>query len=212
MDVNPDDEPIELGQTGVRVRVVAGSRRHPGADAVLRALVAETAAVPAGDVELVHACERCGARHGRVTVAYPLTASGSPRYADVAIHGDAIVAATGTRHPLGGAVEPVALAAGAVIDEAALHPDERAALRGLAADEAALARATLWARKTALLRALGHSDFIEPSRLAISDPRLDGGVGRIERGVPEFGSFWRDVVFHDVAVPGRRAATVAVIG
>ncbi|MGI9823281.1 hypothetical protein [Agromyces sp. Marseille-Q5079] len=212
MDTISDDEPIVLGETGIRVRVVAGSRRQPGPDAVLRALIAESASVPTDDVELVHACEDCGVRHGRVTVAYPLTPSGAPRYGDVAIEGDAIVAATGTRHPLGVAVEPAVLVVGEGIDEVALHPDERMVLRSLGAEEAALARAALWARKNALLRALGHSDFIEPSRLALSAPTEDGGIGRIERSVPEFGSFWRDVVFHDVPVPGRRAASVAVIG
>jgi 4'-phosphopantetheinyl transferase len=212
VDASDADESIELGASGVRVRVVAGVRRPPAPDAVLRALIAEAASVPTDDVELVHVCESCGARHGRVTVAYPLTASGTPRYADVALEGDTVVAATGTRHPLGVAVEPAAVVTGAVIDEAALHPDERMALRDLGADEAAFARAALWARKTALLRALGHTDFIEPSRLALSSPHLDGGVGRIERGVPEFGSFWREVVFHDVRVPGARAASVAVIG
>ena len=212
MDAFSDDEPIELGQTGVRVRVVAGSRRMPGMDAVLRGLVAGAASVPPDDVELVHACEQCGARHGRVTVAYPLTASGGQRYADVAIEGDAIVAATGTRHPLGVAIESASLVGGRLVDEAALHPHERTALGSLGADEAALSRAVLWARKTALLRALGHTEFIEPSRLALSLPHEDGGVGRIERSVPEFGTFWRDVVFHDVPVPGRRAASVAVIG
>jgi hypothetical protein len=37
-------------------------------------------------------------------------------------------------------------------------------------------------------------------------------VGHIARSVPEFGSVWRQVRFHDVAVPGNRAASVAVIG
>ncbi|WP_157426678.1 4'-phosphopantetheinyl transferase superfamily protein [Agromyces salentinus] len=206
------DEPTELGQTGVLVRIVVGGRRQVAPDAVLRALVARAASVPSDDVELVHACDECGARHGRVHVAYPLTASGAHRYADVAIDGGAIIAATGTRHPLGVAVEPAAAESGVLIDEAALHPDERRALRSLGPDEAALVRATLWARKTALLRALGHTDFIEPSRLAVSAPNEDGGVGRIERGVPEFGSFWRAVSFHDVPVPGPRAASVAILG
>ncbi|MFF2370211.1 4'-phosphopantetheinyl transferase family protein [Agromyces sp. NPDC058110] len=215
MDVTAEGELIELGQTGARALVLAGGRRQPGVDLALRGLIAHAASVPADDVELVHACSECGARHGRVLVAYPLTPSGGPWFADVATHGDTIVAAAGTRHPLGVAVEPVVPAdadPGERLDQAAFHPDERAALRDLDADRSAVVRAALWARKTALLRALGHTEFIEPSRLALSIPGSDGGHGRIERSVPEFGSFWQRVAFHDLPVPGPHAASVAVIG
>ncbi|GAA1944629.1 hypothetical protein [Agromyces allii] len=212
MDVTAEGELIELGETGARALVLASARRPPGVDLVLRGLLARSASVPADDVELVHSCAECGARHGRVSVVYPLTVSGAPWFADVAIDGDTIVAAAGTRHPLGVAVEPAATDPGGRIDEAAFHPLERAALTGLGAERGAFVRATLWARKTALLRAIGHTEFIEPSRLALSFPGDDGGLGRIERSVPEFGSFWRQVVFHDLPVRGPRAASVAVIG
>ncbi|WP_136708721.1 hypothetical protein [Agromyces sp. H66] len=211
MDVTTEGELVELEGTGVRVLVFAGSRRPPSADAALRGLIASSSGVPAEDVELEHACATCGARHGRVAVAYPLTASGAPWYADVAVCGDAVVAAAATRHPLGIGMESATLDAGEAIDEAAFHADERRALDELDAARRALVRATLWARKTALLRAVGHTDFIEPSRLALTMPGADGGVGRIVRSVPEFGSVWRRVEFHDVPVPGNRAASVAVI-
>jgi hypothetical protein len=212
MDVPGDGELIELAEAGARVLVLGGARRQPAADAVLRGLIADASGVPADDVELEHACGVCGARHGRVRVPYPLTASGASWYADVAVSGDAIVAAAATRHPLGVGMEAATLESGAVIDEAAFHASERAAIDELDASRAALVRATLWARKTALLRAIGHTDFIEPSRLALSIPGDDGGIGRIVRSVPEFGSIWRLVRFHDVPVPGNRAASVAVIG
>ncbi|ANJ27554.1 hypothetical protein [Agromyces aureus] len=212
MDATAEGELIELGDTGARALVLAGARRPHGVDLVLRGLLARAASVPADDVDLVHACAECGSRHGRVTVAYPLTATGAPWFADVATDGDTIVAAAGTRHPLGVAVEAAAADPGDRIDEAAFHPFERAALAELDAERGAFVRATLWARKTALLRAIGHTDFIEPSRLALSTPVADGGLGRIERSVPEFGSFWRRVVFHDLPVRGPRAASVAVIG
>ena len=212
MDVPGDGELIELEDAGARVLVLGGARRQPAADAVLRGLIADASGVPADDVELEHACGVCGARHGRVSVPYPLTASGASWFADVAVLGDAIVAAAATRHPLGVGMEAATLESGAVIDEAAFHASERAAIDELDASRAALVRATLWARKTALLRAIGHTDFIEPSRLALSIPGEDGGIGRIVRSVPEFGSVWRQVRFHDVPVPGNRAASVAVIG
>lgn len=212
MDVAMEGELVELDETGVRVLVFSGSRRAPAADAVLRGLIAGASGVPAEDVELDHACATCGARHGRVTVAYPLTASGAPWFADVAVCGGVVVAASATRHPIGVGMEPVTHDVGELIDEAAFHPDERAALDGLDATRRPVVRATLWARKTALLRAVGHTEFIEPSRLALTVPDDDGGVGRIARSVPEFGSVWRQVRFHDVPVPGDRAASVAVVG
>jgi 4'-phosphopantetheinyl transferase len=211
MDVTADGELIELEGSGARVFVVAGGRRVPGADAVLRGLVGRTAGVPADDVELEHGCAVCGARHGRPAVTYPMTASGGQWYADVAVSADAVVAATATRRPLGVGIESATLDAGAVMDMAAFHASERAALDELDAARRPLVRAMLWARKTALLRAIGHTDFIEPSRLALTIPGEDGGVGRITRSVPEFGTWWRDVRFHDVPVPGNRAASVAVV-
>jgi hypothetical protein len=212
VDPGTDAELIELDDAGARVRVVVGTRRAPAPDAVLRELIADGTGVPADDVELVHECAVCGARHGRVSVAYPLTNTGAPWFADVAVSGESIVAAAGTRHPLGVGIEVATLDSGAVIDTAAFHVSERAALDALDPARRSLVRATLWARKTALLRAVGHTEFIEPARLALSVPGDDGGVGRIVRSIPEFGSVWRQVRFHDVPVPGNHAASVAVIG
>ncbi|KRC58451.1 hypothetical protein ASE14_17825 [Agromyces sp. Root81] len=211
MDVAAEGELIELEASGVRIVVVMRGRRGPAADTVLRGLLAHSTGVPADDVELVHDCVECGARHGRPSVAYPLTPSGAPWYADVAVAGDVIVSAAATRHPVGVGVESAALESGAVIDEAAFHASERTALDRFDPAARAIARATLWARKSALLRAVGHTDFIEPSRLALSMPSDDDGVGRIEVSPPEFGSGWRGIRFHDVEVPGSRAASVAVL-
>ena len=121
MDIPGDGELIELEEAGARVLVLGGARRQPAADAVLRCLIADVSGVPADDVELEHACGVCGARHGRISVPYPLTASGASWYADVAVSGDAIVAAATTRHPIGVGMEVATLDAGAVIDEAAFH-------------------------------------------------------------------------------------------
>lgn len=212
MDDATDGELIELEAAGVRVLVVARGRRGPGTDTVLRRLVAEGSGVPADDVELVHACEVCGARHGRPVVTYPMTPSGGAWFADAAVSGDAIVAAAGTKRRIGVGVETAVAAVDDVIEQAAFHVGELAALAELDPARRPLVRAMLWARKSALLRAVGHTGFIEPSTIAISIPGDDGGVGRLERSVPEFGSGWREIRFHDVPVPGNRAASVAVLG
>ena len=211
-DESADGELIELADSGVRVLVISRGRRGPGTDSVLRRLVAGGSGVPAGDIELVHACEICGARHGRPVVAYPLTPSGGAWFADAAVSGDAIVAAAGTRRPVGVGIESAVAGFDEVIDEAAFHTSELAVLADLDPARRPLVRATLWARKSALLRAMGHTAFIEPSRLAVSTPGDDDGVGRVERSVPEFGPAWREIRFHDVPVPGNRAASVAVLG
>ncbi|MDQ2661661.1 MAG: hypothetical protein M3Y46_11490 [Actinomycetota bacterium] len=212
MDVTAEGELVELEDAGTRVLVLSGSRRPPTADAALSGLIANSSGVPADDVELVHTCGVCGARHGRVSVAYPLTTSGAPWYGDVAVRGDAVVAAATTRHPLGVGIESATIDAAGAIDEAAFHVSELEALDELDPARRALVRATLWARKAALLRAMGHTDFIEPSRLGLSIPGEERAVGRIVHSVPEFGSVWRQVRFHDVPVPGNHAASVAVVG
>lgn len=210
MDLTADDV-VELGDSGVRVAVAGTGRRGPGVDAVLRAHLAATAGVPADDVELDHACAVCGARHGCPTVRYPTTPSGGSWFADAAVGGGVVVAAVGTRHPVGVGIEVAVADAGALVDEVALHPEERDRLEALDAAAQPLVRAMLWARKAALLRALGHAGVIEPSRLAVSLPGEDDGVGRIVRTVPDFGSTWDRIRLHDIAVPGRVAASVAVL-
>ncbi len=206
----PDDV-IELGDTGAHALVAVPGRRGGGVDAVLREHLAATAEVPADDVELDHACPECGARHGSPTVRYPTTPSGARWFADAAVAAGVVVAAVGPRHPLGVGVEAAIGEVGPDVDEVALHPEERRRLEALDAAARPLVRATLWARKSALMRALGHTGVIEPSRLALSMPGEDDGIGRIEQTVPEFGSRWDEIRLHDVPVPGRVAASVAVL-
>lgn len=210
MDLD-DGERIALGDAGGEALVLPMPRRAVRGEVVLKAHLAEMAKVPADDVELALECPICGARHGRPTVAYPTTPSGAPWYADVAVAGDLVVTVVGKRHPLGAAIESSELAIGAVIDEAAFHALERAALDALDPQRRALVRSSLWARKTALLRAVGHTDFIEPSRLAVSIPGADGGLGFVERAVPELGAAAAGARFHDLPVPGARTAAVAVL-
>lgn len=210
MDLSESDV-VELGDTGVRVVVVAAGRRAGAVEAVLRAHLGAAAGVPADDVELDHACAQCGARHGSPTVVYPATASGGRWFADAGVAGGVVVAAVGSRHPLGVGVEPATADPGPIVDEAALHHEERARLADLDPPARALVRAQLWARKAALLRAHGHLGVVEPSLIAVTSPIDDDGVGRIARTLPELGARWDQVRLHDVAVPGRLAASVAVL-
>ncbi|UIP58182.1 hypothetical protein DSM26151_10530 [Agromyces marinus] len=204
-------ETIELPGTGVRVLVVAGGRRGIGVDAALRAHVAHVAGVPADDVELDHACPLCGVRHGSPAVRYPTTPSGASWFADAATGGGVVVAAIDARHALGVGVEAVAPEPDPALDEAALHPEERARLDGLDVTARGMVRAQLWARKAAMLRAIGHVSVVEPARIALTMPGDDAGDARVVRGAPELGDGWSRVRIRDVAVPGRAAASVALV-
>lgn len=210
MNAVADGEIVELPGGDARVLVAVRGRRGPAPEALLRRLVAAGAGVPADDIELVQACESCGGRHGRPSVGYPTTPSGAPWFVDAGAAGDLVVAAAATRRRVGVGVEPVGGPL-ETVDDAALHASERAALDELEGPARARARATLWARKSALLRAIGHTDFTEPSTLALTMPDDDEGLGRIARTVPEFGPGWRGVRFHDLAVPGGVVASVVVL-
>ncbi|WP_353827448.1 hypothetical protein [Agromyces sp. SYSU T0242] len=207
----PGGEVVELDGTGVRVAVVAGGRRPRGVAGLLRAHLAASAGVPADDVELDEACPVCGLRHGSPSVRYPTTPSGGTWYADAATAGGVVVAAVGTRHPVGVGVEVVTPEPSPVLDAAALHPDERARLDALDPGSRPLVRAQLWARKAALLRAVGHLDVLEPARIALSVPGDDDGEARVRRGVPEVGPGWAELRILDLDVPGRVAASVALL-
>lgn len=211
MQATPDGQTWTIDEVGVTIVRVHDERHAKSAEQVLRRLIAGLAGVPGDDVELDRRCAQCGARHGAPTVEYPVPPSGGRWHADVASADGIVVAATGTRHPLGIAVE-AAGPEGRTIDEAAFHAGELAVLDALVASERERLRATMWARKAALARALGHRAFLEPARIELTSPRDDDGPARLVRAVPELGASWRRVVVHDVPGTEGVAAAVAVLG
>jgi 4'-phosphopantetheinyl transferase len=216
MQAMPGEQTWTVDEVGVIILHVAGERHAKGPEQVLRGLVARVSGVPGDDVELLRTCAECGARHGTPTVEYPTPPSGARWYADVAAADGIVVAAAGTGHPLGVAVEQAG-PAGRTIDEAAFHAGELALLDAAVGPGRERLRATMWARKAALARALGHRAFLEPARVELSSPHDDGGTGRLMRAVPELGAAWRRIAVHDVTlhdVPGAEglAAAVAVLG
>ncbi|BDZ65929.1 4'-phosphopantetheinyl transferase superfamily protein [Agromyces mangrovi Wang et al. 2018] len=210
MDATQDGDRFELGERGPSVFVHRTARRAPSATAVLRALLADRAEVPSDDIELDWSCAACGARHAAPVVGYPTTASGGRWYADAAAAPGLGVAVVDRRRTVGLAIEPVDLVDAPAIDLAAFHPSERTALDAMDDEERRVARAALWARKAALLRAVGHTRFLEPARIALSLP--DDAPGRMERSVPEFDALGAAPEFHGVPVGGGWVAAVAVLG
>ncbi|WP_353809390.1 hypothetical protein [Agromyces sp. SYSU T00194] len=209
MDATQDGERLEIGERGPSVFVHRTSRRAPSATAVLRALLADRAEVPADDIELDWSCPECGARHAAPAIGYPTTASGGRWFGDAAVGPGIGIAVVDRRHPVGVAVESTDLVDHAAIDLAAFHPLERRALDALDPGARRVARAELWARKAALLRVVGHTRFVEPSRLALSMP--DGGPGRIERSVPEFDALGATPELHGLPAGGGWVAALAVL-
>jgi len=210
------EEVWTLDDSGVTIARVVDERHSKGTEQVLRRLVARVTGVPDDDVELERRCGECGARHGVPTIEYPTLPSGGRWHADVAFGGGVVVAAASARHPLGVAVE-TAGPSGRAIDEAAFHTGELALLETVDASQRARLRATMWVRKAALARVLGHRAFLEPARVELSSPHDDGGTARLVRAVPELGARWHDVAVHDVPVagapdPGHLAAAVAILG
>lgn len=153
----------------------------------LREFAAETLAVRPGDLRTAYSCPDCGTGpeldHGRpgyrlhqVPAGLALSLSRS--------HGWALLAA-GPDH-YSGSVAPAG-AAGVMVgidlehssgvsfpgfDDVALTPAERQLVSALAPDRAALWRTAAWARKEALLKALGTGLRIEPASVeAHAEPR-----------------------------------------
>ncbi|WP_308799780.1 hypothetical protein [Agromyces silvae] len=211
MEATAGEQSWTVDEIGVTIVRVHDERHAKGAEQVLRRLIARLSGVPADDVELDRRCGQCGARHGAPTVEYPTPPSGGRWHADVASADGIVVAATGTRHPLGVAVE-AAGPLGRTIDEAAFHASELARLDTVVEAERAALRTTMWARKAALARALGHRSFLEPARIELTSPLEDDGAARLVRAVPELGAAWRRVVVHDVPGADGLAAAVAVLG
>lgn len=211
MEAMPGEQSWTVDEVGVTIVRVQDERHAKGPEQVLRRLIARVSGVPGDDVELDRRCAHCGARHGAPTVEYPTLPSGGRWHADVASADGIVVAATGTRHPLGVAVE-AAGPAGRTIDEAAFHAAELALLDRVAEAQRDRLRTTMWARKAALARALGHRAFLEPARIELTSPLEGEGAARLVRAVPELGAAWRRVVVHDVPGAEGLAAAVAVLG
>ncbi|WP_395243597.1 hypothetical protein ACGGZK_15910 [Agromyces sp. MMS24-K17] len=193
---------------GVAVAVVS-ERRPPAPEVLLRHLLGRQAEVPAEDVELRYGCPECGARHGRPLVEYPTTPSGAGWFGDALQSGGVVVAAVGLRRRLGVGMAVVGDGAPA-LDRAAFHPVEVAALAAADPDAAPALRARMWARKAAVIRALGHSGLLEPSAIALA-PTEAGQAAAIVRGAPELGDGWTEARTHDLALPDGRVAAIAML-
>lgn len=161
----PDDWPeawlddVELGRlAGLarpedRLRFVVS--RH-----LVKVLVGELSGVPAGAVRLGYRCWRCGAPHGRPVVEWP--AAAAVWWVSIAHAGDRVVVAASSAGPVGVDVEPVAAVEFSGFDGVALTEGERELVAALDSGLRPSARAELWVRKEAMLKASGEGLRVDP--------------------------------------------------
>jgi 4'-phosphopantetheinyl transferase len=128
---------------------------------LLKTLIAELAQVEPVEVRLGYTCAVCGEPHGRPVVIAPVAATRIQL--SLAHSGQRVVVAATCVAPVGVDVEPVAATGFDGFDAVALTPQERRSLRRLDDPSRATARASLWARKEALLKASGEGVALDPT-------------------------------------------------
>jgi len=133
--------------------------------ALLRVVASDALDCSPEDVLIDRTCTTCGEAHGKPRIvgdAVHISASHSK---------DRVVAAVSLRGPLGIDVEHISSVAFAEFDDAALTAGERAAVAALPPRERPPARARLWTRKEAALKASGVGLRTDP-RIAEIDAAL----------------------------------------
>jgi 4'-phosphopantetheinyl transferase len=140
--------------------------RYTTAHALLRTAVAERIGGTAQAVAFDRTCATCGShRHGKPTVAGHRDLSVSLSYA-----GGLVVVALSRAGEVGVDVEVVDDSDFEGFNVVTLDPSETPALDALSGDRLARARAQVWARKEAVLKASGHGLAVDPRQVVVSGP------------------------------------------
>lgn len=140
--------------------------RYTTAHALLRTTVAERVGGTAQAVAFDRTCATCGShRHGKPTVAGHHDLSVSLSYA-----GGLAVVALSRGGEVGVDVEVVDDSDFEGFNAVTLDLSEAPALDALDGDRLARARAQVWARKEAVLKASGHGLAVDPRQVVVSGP------------------------------------------
>ena len=196
------------GRLGVRVVVAEAHDAY----ALLREVVAERTGAAAHSLLVARdPCPSCGGPHGRpVLRGVPGTAV--QPFVSVASSGPVVAVAVSASWPVGVDVESFEGTGFAGFRDVALHPDEHEHVRGAAA------RATVWARKEAVLKAAGVGLLVDPATVVVSRPGSRAALvdwprepHRVRR--PEYLPLPdpAHVRLVDVEAPAGYAAAVAVV-
>ncbi|MFC7487935.1 4'-phosphopantetheinyl transferase family protein [Knoellia sp. CPCC 206453] len=162
------DDPrlLDLLDAGERERADRRSDPHPfiTAHALLRRLVADETGVDPRAIVFEKRCATCGTdRHGKPHVVGMRDVHVSVSYGE-----RMAVAAVTTMGEVGVDVEDLASADFDGFGSVTLHPTECAQLADLGGRELLGARAQLWSRKEAILKATGHGLVVDPSQVVVS--------------------------------------------
>ena len=140
--------------------------RYTTAHALLRTAVAQRVGGTPQDLVFDRTCATCGShRHGKPTVAGHPELSVSLSYA-----GGLAVVALSRGGEVGVDVEVVDDSDFEGFNAVTLDPSEAPGLDRVGADQLGLARARVWARKEAVLKASGHGLAVDPRQVVVSGP------------------------------------------
>jgi 4'-phosphopantetheinyl transferase len=205
-EVSDDPRLRDLLDAGELERVQRRADPNPfiTAHALLRRLVADETGVDPRRLEFEKRCATCGTdRHGKPHVAGMRDIHVSVSYGEhMAV---AVVTNVGE---VGVDVEDLESADFDGFTTVTLDDTEAVHLEGLEGEDLLAARAVLWARKEAILKATGHGLVVDPSQVVVSAP--DAPAALVEWKSPEHPPGPTQVSDVDVGRSDHRAA-VAVL-
>jgi 4'-phosphopantetheinyl transferase len=158
-----------------RLARTADRWRYVTAHALVRLLLAARTGVPAAELRFERTCRRCGStHHGKPRLANDLAGEAGPVPFSLARAGDRLAVAVSDQPGLevGVDVERVPDPGDAVLAAVpeVLTTTELATYRRLDGARRGHALAVWWARKEAVLKAVGHGLAVAPSTIAVTSP------------------------------------------
>jgi len=205
-EVSDDPRLRDLLDAGELERVQRRPNPHPfiTAHALLRRLVADETGVDPRRLEFEKRCATCGTdRHGKPHVTGMRDLHVSVSYGE-----HMAVAVVTTMGEVGIDVEDLESADFDGFGSVTLDESEAVHLDGLTGDALLAARARMWSRKEAILKATGHGLVVDPSQVVVSSP--DAPAALLEWKAPEHPPGPTQVSDIDVGREDHRAA-VAVL-
>jgi 4'-phosphopantetheinyl transferase len=154
------------------IRHEAARTQSATARALLRALVADHLGCAFDEVAIDRTCPTCGAPHGKPQISRDCTGPDTPRlHVNTSHTAGLVLAALTTVGPVGIDVEAASSVDFDDFDHAALSASETQLVAGLPPAQRVAARALLWTRKEATLKASGVGLRRDP-RTTEADPNL----------------------------------------
>lgn len=174
------------------------------AHALQRSVIAEVFDVDPTSLTFERRCATCGSeRHGKPSIVDHPEWSFSLSYTN-----DLAVIALTQAGEVGVDIETVIEADFAGFDQVTLNAAETAAFEGYAGDALLVARATVWSRKEAVLKASGHGLAVDPSQVLVTGPTQEAALVDWRTSEPQPGP----VQLHDFTPRDERSrGAVAVL-